>query len=176
MNIGKQILELRKARNITQEELAAELGVTAAAVSKWENGYTLPDILMLCALADYFEVTTDELLGRNPNVKYAVIACSPQEFASTIEQLAKSHGFQVRQIFNCYADALDAVKADRSITHLFSSFEAPLSENEMHDSPDWLCNINIQAPTKEQVIQGFEHYFQNMTALDSLALKRPIQS
>ena len=38
MNIGRNILELRKQKNITQEELAAELGVTAAAVSKWENG------------------------------------------------------------------------------------------------------------------------------------------
>ena len=65
MNIGQKILELRKQKGITQEELAAELGVTAAAVSKWENGYTLPDILMLCALADFFEATTDDLLGRN---------------------------------------------------------------------------------------------------------------
>ena len=38
MNIGKTIFELRKAKNVTQEALAAELGVTAAAVSKWENG------------------------------------------------------------------------------------------------------------------------------------------
>ena len=38
MNFGKTILDLRKQKNVTQEELAAELGVTAAAVSKWENG------------------------------------------------------------------------------------------------------------------------------------------
>lgn len=64
MNLGKMIFELRKAKNVTQEEMAAELGVTAAAVSKWENGYTLPDVMMLCAIADYFQVTTDELLGQ----------------------------------------------------------------------------------------------------------------
>ena len=64
MNLGSKILELRRQKNITQEELAAALGVTAAAVSKWENNYTLPDVLMLGALADYFTVTTDELLGR----------------------------------------------------------------------------------------------------------------
>ena len=81
MNIGKQILELRKQRGIKQEELAAELGVTAAAVSKWENGYTLPDILMLSALADYFKVTTDELLGRNVKNKYAVIATDLAAYA-----------------------------------------------------------------------------------------------
>ena len=38
MNLGKMILELRKQKHVTQEELAAELGVTAAAVSKWETG------------------------------------------------------------------------------------------------------------------------------------------
>ena len=37
MNFGKTVLELRKQHNLTQEELAAQLGVTAAAVSKWEN-------------------------------------------------------------------------------------------------------------------------------------------
>ena len=52
MNLGKTILEFRRKNNVTQEDLAAELGVTAAAVSKWENGYTLPDVMRLCALAD----------------------------------------------------------------------------------------------------------------------------
>lgn len=64
MSIGTQIQALRKQHGITQETLAAEMGVTVGAVSKWENGITLPDILMLCSLADYFRVTTDELLGR----------------------------------------------------------------------------------------------------------------
>ena len=64
MYIGNTILELRKQKHMTHEELAAQLGVTAAAVSKWGNNYTLPDILILCALADLFDVTTDTLLGR----------------------------------------------------------------------------------------------------------------
>ena len=38
MHIGKNISDLRREKNITQEALAAELGVTAAAVSNWENG------------------------------------------------------------------------------------------------------------------------------------------
>ncbi len=65
INIGNQIQLLRKQNNITQEVLAAEMGVSIAAVSKWENGNSMPDIVMLCALADFFHVTTDELLGRN---------------------------------------------------------------------------------------------------------------
>ena len=59
MELGKKICDLRREKGITQEELAGELGVTAAAVSKWEKGSTLPDVLMVCAIADHFGVTPD---------------------------------------------------------------------------------------------------------------------
>ena len=100
MNIGKNILELRKQGNITQEELAAELGVTAAAVSKWENNYTLPDIMMLCALADYFGVTTDELLGRNGVLKEAVVVAASTELSDKIKQIVERYGFTIVSYFS----------------------------------------------------------------------------
>ena len=61
--IGKNLKRLRKSRNITQEELATRLGVSFQAVSKWERGDTYPDITMLPALANFFGVTTDKLIG-----------------------------------------------------------------------------------------------------------------
>ena len=64
IDFGRRVKHLRKERHITQEELAAALGVTAAAVSKWENNYTLPDVLMLGALADFFSVTTSLAVRR----------------------------------------------------------------------------------------------------------------
>lgn len=64
ITLGKKIFELRKSKNMTQEELASEMGVSIAAVSKWETCNSIPDIVMLCSLADFFRVTTDELLGR----------------------------------------------------------------------------------------------------------------
>lgn len=77
MNIGTQIQALRKRQSITQETLAAEMGVTVGAVSKWENDITLPDILMLCNLADYFHVTTDELLGRGRKSTFMICDDAP---------------------------------------------------------------------------------------------------
>lgn len=62
--ISNVIYALRKSKKLTQEQLAEEMGVSPAAVSKWENAYSIPDISIICILADYFEVTTDELLGR----------------------------------------------------------------------------------------------------------------
>jgi len=63
LNIGENIKHLRKSRDITQEEMAARLGVSFQAVSKWERGDTYPDITMLPALANFFGVSTDELIG-----------------------------------------------------------------------------------------------------------------
>lgn len=61
MHIGNTIRRLRKQRGITQEQLAENIGVTFQAVSKWENGITLPDIALAPVLAGYFNVSMDEL-------------------------------------------------------------------------------------------------------------------
>lgn len=65
MNIGNNIAALRKQKGITQEELANELGVSAQAVSKWENNSSCPDVSLLTDIADYFGVTVDTLLRSN---------------------------------------------------------------------------------------------------------------
>lgn len=66
MKIGTQIRNLRKEKGISQDVLAKHLGVTFQAVSKWENGSTMPDISMLPMIARYFGVSVDFLLEYNP--------------------------------------------------------------------------------------------------------------
>ena len=61
--LGKRIVQHRKRLGMTQDRLAERLGVTAQAVSKWENDQACPDITMLPKLAEIFGITTDELLG-----------------------------------------------------------------------------------------------------------------
>ena len=169
MNIGRNIQELRKQKGYKQEDLAAELGVTAAAVSKWENGYTLPDILMLCALADFFGVTTDELLGRNTQIKYAVIATDLPELQDAIKHLIESNGFIVKEIYSSMSNAREAVFEDSSISHLFASFSKPLSESEQGDVPKGTRYIECHCDNKDSVLDAFELYFQNMSAYEALA-------
>ena len=65
LQIGNRIKELRRKRNLTQEAVAAHLGISFQAISKWERGDGYPDITMLPALASYFDVSVDELLGVN---------------------------------------------------------------------------------------------------------------
>ena len=68
INIGRTIINKRKEKNITQEELASYIGVSSASVSKWETGQSYPDILLLPQLATYFNVTMDELMGYEPQL------------------------------------------------------------------------------------------------------------
>ena len=120
MNFGKTIYELRKKKGKTQDELAAELGVTAAAVSKWEKGYSLPDILMLCALADYFQVSADALLGRSPEKKYAVIAASTPALGEKIKSLAARYGIEAIAIYDNLEEPCARIRENDSITHLLA--------------------------------------------------------
>ena len=65
IRLGEKIRALRKGKNISQEVLAQYLGVSFQAVSKWENGDTMPDVTMIPAIASFFEVSTDELFDFN---------------------------------------------------------------------------------------------------------------
>lgn len=62
--MSKSIIVQRKKIGLTQEELAEKLDVSAAAISKWERGISTPELSMVCKMADCFEISVDELLGR----------------------------------------------------------------------------------------------------------------
>ena len=61
--LGKRIVSQRKRLGLTQDQLAEQLGITAQAVSKWENDQSCPDITILPKLAQIFGITVDQLLG-----------------------------------------------------------------------------------------------------------------
>ena len=60
--IAEKLAELRKAKGVTQEEVAQSLSVSNKTVSKWENGVSTPDLFMLMALSKYYGVSTDTLV------------------------------------------------------------------------------------------------------------------
>lgn len=61
--IGENMKRIRRERGLTQEEVAAHLGISFQSISKWERGDGYPDITMLPALANYLGISIDELLG-----------------------------------------------------------------------------------------------------------------
>ncbi len=154
MNLGKTILELRKQKQVTQDELAAELGVTAAAVSKWENGYTLPDVLMLCALADYFGVSTDELLGRKKAWTQAVIAAQSEALGQQIARIAQEYGIVTKYIFTNYEEAASTAQEDGSIRYIIAGFY-----DGWYDAPASACALVSVHPTDAEILDAFRIIF-----------------
>lgn len=65
LKLGDNIKRLRKAKEMTQENLAKLLSISSAAVSKWESNDSYPDITMIIPLAQIFDVSIDELMDYN---------------------------------------------------------------------------------------------------------------
>ncbi len=63
LTLGAKIRELRKRDKRTQESLSEAIGVTCQAVSRWESGYSYPDVELIPSIANYFGITIDELFG-----------------------------------------------------------------------------------------------------------------
>lgn len=107
LRIAENIMKLRKQKGITQEELANFLGVTKASVSKWENGQSMPDIILLPEIATYFDVTVDQLMGYEPQLSKEQIQKLYGELGEQFAQLpfeeafAKSEAY-VRKYYSCY--------------------------------------------------------------------------
>lgn len=74
LDFGSMIRNMRRQRELTQEQLAETLGVTCQAVSKWETNTSYPDISLLPIIADYFGVSIDTLLGHDISRRQEEIA------------------------------------------------------------------------------------------------------
>lgn len=68
LNLSNILVKKRKEKGITQDQLAAYIGVSKASVSKWETGQSYPDITFLPQLAAYFNMSVDELIGYKPQM------------------------------------------------------------------------------------------------------------
>ncbi len=79
MQINEVIRTYRKAKNMTQEEMASRLGVTAPAVNKWESGATMPDITLLPPIARLLGISLDTLLSFQDELK-------PEEINALIQE------------------------------------------------------------------------------------------
>ena len=107
LKIGENILQKRKERDITQEELAEFMMVTKASVSKWETGQSYPDILILPKLATFFNISVDELIGYDPDLSSAQI----QKFYIDLENRVPDAGMdsivedikiKIKQYYSCF--------------------------------------------------------------------------
>lgn len=92
--INLQVAKLRRRSGMTQQELGDRLGVSFQTVSKWENGVTMPDIVMLPELAGIFSVSVDALLGLTETDEYRPARNSQPDFwGERLEYLKRSRKY-----------------------------------------------------------------------------------
>ncbi len=79
--LNENIKRLRMARGLNQVEFARVMGVSKQCVSNWENDNVMPSIEMLIKIADFFNVTTDYILGRNERTYIDVTGLSDEQIS-----------------------------------------------------------------------------------------------
>lgn len=94
MSLGKVIRKYRKIRNLTQEEMAGRLGVTAPAVNKWENENSCPDISLLAPIARLLGISLDTLLSFREELTAEEIAAAVREADRKLKEESYETAFQ----------------------------------------------------------------------------------
>jgi transcriptional regulator with XRE-family HTH domain len=101
IGIARVLTHMRREKGVTQDELAAHVGVSKASVSKWETGQSYPDIALLPILAAYFGITIDELLCYEPQME-------KRDVEHLYLRLAEA--FAVKPFADVRAEAREAIK------------------------------------------------------------------
>lgn len=99
MELGNQLVNLRKKEGLSQEELAEKLGVTRQTISKWELGETSPDIKEAKELSNIFHISLDELVGND--IKNIIIEkiSNTEKLASMLIKIIKWFGIGIFVLF-----------------------------------------------------------------------------
>ena len=92
MEPGKQIYELRKKANLSQEQLAEKVGVSRQTISKWELGETAPDIKQAQILSQIFNISLDELTGNDTKGVIYEKVSNTERLAGTVIRILKALG------------------------------------------------------------------------------------
>lgn len=99
-SMAEFISEMRKAKNLTQKQLAQQLNITDKAVSKWERGMGYPDISVLVKLAEILGVTTTELLNARKDESSAETEEPVKAALQYAEKVTKTHSSKAKLIIN----------------------------------------------------------------------------
>ena len=100
MEIGEVIRKYRKEKNMTQEEMAKRLGITAPAVNKWEHGISQPDISLLAPVARLLGITLETLLSFKDEL-------SQEEISSIIKEIDRK--FETENYCDVFQYAADII-------------------------------------------------------------------
>lgn len=114
LNIANKLMKKRKEKGVTQDQLAAYIGISKASVSKWETGQSYPDITFLPQLAAYFNISVDELIGYEPQMTKEDIRKLYHRLAGEFSKRQAEDVFQeceeiVKKYYSCFPLLLQMV-------------------------------------------------------------------
>lgn len=143
MSIGEVIRHYRKNKNMTQEEMARRLGVTAPAVNKWENGASYPDLMLLAPIARLLEISLDTLLSFREELTAEEIDGIIREADAKLKETSYEEAFQwakskLEQYPNC----------EPLIYSIAVIFDAQRIVQKIPDAEkydDFLCGLYVRA-------------------------------
>ncbi len=179
MKIGKIIRKYRKEQDMTQEEMASRLGVSTAAVNKWENDNSYPDITLLAPIARLLNISLDELLSFREDLTEKEIYQYVDELNRMIEKNSFPEAYEcarekVKEFPSCYllmveiAVVLDAGRLfqeqivpdgfEEFIESLYQRALSSSDENTCLKAADALCGYYIRRERYADAERCLEHY------------------
>lgn len=154
MQVGEVIRKYRKSKNMTQEEMARRLGVTAPAVNKWEHGNSLPDITLLMPIARLLGISTDELLSYQQELTTEKIGEILKRATTMLEEMPYQDAFawakeKLEEYPNCESLILQMavlLDAERTIQEI--------SDPETYDAYINSCYVRALQSKDEKIRKG----------------------
>jgi transcriptional regulator with XRE-family HTH domain len=136
INIARAIINKRREKGLTQDDLASYIGVSKASVSKWETGQSYPDITFLPQLAAFFNISMDELMGYEPqmskeDIRKLYLSLSSDFTVKPFDEVLKRCREIAKKYFSCF----------------------PLRNNKGKNGP---CRVNHRSGTgaETEIFQG----------------------
>lgn len=167
MFIAENLKSLRKGKELTQEEVAEMLGVTAQSVSKWERGDTFPDITLLPALANLYKTSIDAIIGMDKmndrqtrttiftkghnHLREGDINAAITVYSEALKTFPNDEGIMSDLSMALALDG-DPAKLSQAIALCERVLSSAQSERVHHTTRAALCFIYLKAGEKEKAI------------------------
>ena len=166
ISVGKQIANLRNQNGLTQEELAEKLGITAQAISKWENGHTLPETVLLPLLARLFNCSIDSIL-----MPFAVQDTAFQNFVSTADSAYGEFALQLYQrMKDKFAFTIDYKNEYNVFDAVFNGGSAIFNNP---NKEDFIVRLDVESEISEKGKNSARLPRQKKPCRQKQALRRP---
>lgn len=171
IHIAQMIQTKRKERRLTQDDIAEYIGVSKASVSKWETGQSYPDITFLPALAAFFNISIDELMGYRPQM-------SREEIRDLYRRLAENFASKpfdevygecrkiIRKYYSCFPLLLQI--GSLLVNHSMFACSANQTQEVLEEARALAIRVRTESDDSELIKQA-----ENVEAVCLLSLGRP---